>query len=170
LKRLALLLSVALAPAFASAQGRTENLVSEHGAWSVYTETDPRECFAVSAALDGPLPGSRIAPGLLVAIWPDRGGLPEFSFTTEGPGIVAGVRLVLDDLMTWPMMPEGNWAWPDSAAADAAIAAMMPMAGSVMVAGQLTTGKGFQARFSLDGYVAALAQARQLCGENIKSG
>lgn len=164
LRRIALLLGIGLWSAAATAEGRTDNLVAEHGTWAVYVETDPVECFAVAKALDGPLVGSLIAPGLLVAIWPGRGGVPEFSFATEGPSLAPGTEFAVDTGTVWPLLPEGAWAWPADPASDAAIAAALPGAVEVTISGRLATGKGFAARFSLDGYVAALAQAVQLCG------
>lgn len=162
-------LAAPLAPRMASAQEST-NRVSTMTDWNVFVEETPsKECWGVSKpketvnTKDGaPVSVRRGDILLFVTFRPGKPG--EISFTGGYPFASGSTVSVNVDGKTFELFTDGEWAWPGSAADDAALMAALKAGGSAVMTAR--SGKGTQTKdtFSLRGFTAAMDDAGKRCG------
>ena len=171
MKRRILALALGLmAPVGAVAQEETTNRVGATTDWSVFEETDPRECFAVSApkeqvnTRDGQVVSVTRGEALLFVFYrPAEGVNGQVTFTGGYP-FASNSPVSIDIGGTqYQMFSEGEWAWPATPEDDARIVAAMRGGASAILTG--VSGRGTQTRdtFSLLGFTASLEEAQRRC-------
>ncbi len=166
----AVAIGVALAAHTAQAQETTTNQVAATTDWSVFEETDPTECFAVSApkeqanTRDGqPVEVSRGETLLFVFYRPAEGVDGQVTFTGGYP-FAEGSEVSLDIGGTqYTLFTEGEWAWPATPEDDARIVAAMRSGSSAILTGVSGRGTQTQDTFSLLGFTATVDEARTRC-------
>ncbi|PKQ12365.1 MAG: hypothetical protein CVT70_09875 [Alphaproteobacteria bacterium HGW-Alphaproteobacteria-1] len=164
---------LALAGAIATgvaAQGTSTNQVATSTAWSVFEESNPRECWAVSAPTetvntrDGRVVAVRRGDVLLMTFFrPGAGVQGQVTFTGGypfAPGSTVNMR-VGDD--SYEMFTEGEWAWPASAEDDGKILAAMKRGVDAVLTARSARGTQTRDTFSLLGYTAAVDEAEKRC-------
>ena len=163
----AITLAGAAAQAPVSAQEST-NRVATMTDWNVFTEESPKECWGVSKpketvnSRDGqPVSVRRGDILLFVTFRPGKPG--EISFTGGYPFAGGSTVEVTVDGNAFQLFTDGEWAWPGSAADDAALLKAMKAGASAVV--QARSGKGTQTKdtFSLRGFTAAMEEAGKRC-------
>ncbi|MDO5759166.1 MAG: invasion associated locus B family protein [Rhodobacterales bacterium] len=152
------------------AQSASTNQVAAKTAWSVFTETSPRECWTVSAptktvnSKDGKVVEVRRGEILLMTFFrPDAGVRGQVAFTGGYP-FADGSTIEVDVGGTkFQLYSEKEWAWPASADDDAKIIAALKRGSEVVLTGR--SGRGTQTKdtFSLIGYTAAMEEAQKRC-------
>lgn len=167
--RTALGVAMALAASSATAQEST-NRVATKTDWSVFTEANPRECWGVSSpketvnSRDGqPVSVRRGDILLFVTFRPGAGARGEVSFTGGYPFATGSTVKVEIDGQSYDLFADGEWAWPASAEADAALLTAMKRGATAVLTG--ASGRGTQTRdtFSLRGFTAAMQEAETRC-------
>lgn len=166
----AAVVAMALAAPAVFAQETTDNRVAATTDWSVFEESDPRECFAVSApkeqvnSRDGqPVEVQRGETLLFVFYRPAEGVNGQVTFTGGYP-FAANSTVSLDIGGTqFTLFSEGEWAWPASPEEDARIVEAMRRGSQAVLTG--ISGRGTQTRdtFSLLGFTASVDEARTRC-------
>lgn len=164
-------LTLALGAPSAWAQETTDNRVAAATDWSVFEETDPRECFAVSApkeqvnSRDGqPVEVTRGETLLFVFYRPEAGVSGQVTFTGGYP-FAANSTVSLDIGGTqFTLFTEGEWAWPASPEDDARIVDAMKRGSQAVLTGVSGRGTQTQDTFSLLGFTASVDEARTRCG------
>jgi len=152
------------------AQETTDRRVAATTDWSVFQETDPTECFAVSApkesvnTRDGaPVQVSRGETFLFVFYRPTEGVNGQVTFTGGYP-FAANSTVTLDIGGTqFTLFTEGEWAWPATPDDDARIVAAMRAGSSAVLTGVSGRGTQTQDTFSLLGFTASVDEARTRC-------
>lgn len=165
-----LALVVALAAGTATAQEQTDNRVAASTDWSVFQETNPAECFSVSApkeqlnTRDGqPVQVSRGETLLFVFYRPSEGVNGQVTFTGGYP-FASGSTVSLDIGGTvFQLFTEGEWAWPATPEDDARIIAAMKAGSQAILTGQSGRGTVTRDTFSLLGFTAAVDEAASRC-------
>lgn len=153
-----------------TAQETTDNRVAAETDWSVFEETDPVECFAVSApkeqvnTRDGaPVAVSRGETLLFVFYRPGEGVAGQVTFTGGYP-FAPDSTVGLDISGTqFTLFTEGEWAWPASPEEDARIVEAMKRGSAAILTGVSGRGTQTQDTFSLLGFTAATEQAQTRC-------
>jgi Invasion associated locus B (IalB) protein len=153
-----------------AAQETTDNRVGASTDWSVFQETDPVECFSVSApketvnTRDGaPVQATRGEIQLFVLFRPAAGVTGQVAFTGGYP-FASGSTVSLDVGGTvFELFTEGEWAWPATPEDDAAIVAAMKRGSDAVVTGQSGRGTITKDTFSLSGFTAAVDEAQSRC-------
>jgi hypothetical protein len=165
--RLLCVAALALPPSAAVAQEST-NLVATMTDWSVFTEESPKECWGVSKpketvnTRDGQSVSVRRGDILFFVTF--RPGKPgEISFTGGYPFASGSTVEVVVDGQPYQLFTDGEWAWPGSAADDAALLAAMKAGTTAVLSGR--SGKGTETKdtFSLRGFTAAMTDAETRC-------
>lgn len=155
---------------FAAAQEESTNQVAAKTAWSVFEDSDPRECWAVSAPTkvvntkDGRVVSVRRGDTLLMTFYrPDAQVDGQVTFTGGYP-FADGSTVTLavgDD--TFELFTEGEWAWPSSTAEDAKVIAALKRGTEAIITGLSSRGTTTEDTFSLLGYTAAVEEAEKRC-------
>lgn len=168
---LALAFALPLAmPAALAAQEQTDNRVGANTDWSVFQETDPAECFAVSApkeqanSRDGaPVEVQRGETLLFVFYRPTEGVAGQVTFTGGYP-FAGGSTVTLDVGGTqFQLFTEGEWAWPASPEEDARIVAALKGGTDAVLTGQSGRGTVTRDTFSLLGFTSSVDEAASRC-------
>ena len=163
-------LTVAILANVAVAQETTDNRVGASTDWSVFQETDPVECFSVSAPRDSTatrngeaVEASRSEIQLFVLFRPAASVTGQIAFTGGYP-FASGSTVTLDVGGTaFELFTEGEWAWPATPEDDAAIVAAMKRGSDAVVTGQSGRGTITKDTFSLSGFTAAVDEAQSRC-------
>jgi hypothetical protein len=159
--------TIAFAATAAQAQEST-NRVATMTDWNVFTEETPKECWGVSKpkesvnTRDGqPVSVRRGDILMFVTFRPGKPG--EISFTGGYPFAPGSTVDVVVDGNTFQLFTDGEWAWPGSAADDAALLAAMKAGSAAVLSGR--SGKGTQTKdtISLRGFTAAMEDAGKRC-------
>ncbi|MDT8326517.1 MAG: hypothetical protein RQ750_03885 [Roseovarius sp.] len=154
----------------ATAQETSTNQVAAKTAWSVFEDSDPRECWAVSAPTetvntkDGRVVAVRRGDILLMTFFrPGAGVQGQITFTGGYP--FAGGSTVNMNIggSEFELFTEGEWAWPASAGDDAKILAAMKRGASAVLSARSSRGTITKDSFSLSGYTAAVEEAEKRC-------
>jgi len=148
------------------------NRVDAKTDWSVFVESNPTECWVVSA----PKSSKNTRNGKTVAV--NRGDIlffvtsrpatnvkGEVSFTGGYPfkeGTTVNLKI---GSASYEMFVDGDWAWPASEAEDAKVTTSMQRGATAVVTGSSSRGTKTEDTFSLLGFTAALDEARKRCGE-----
>ena len=160
---LALLCSSAMAQ-------ETSNRVSAQTDWSVFVESNPTECWAVTApkktvnTKDGKPVSVRRGKILLFVFYrPSDNDKGQVAFTGGYP-FAKDRRISMDlDGVSYELSVDGEWAWPPSAPDDVKIIAAMKRGAKAMVTAQSERGTVTKDTFSLQGFTAAVQDAEKRC-------
>lgn len=154
----------------AAAQETSTNQVAAKTAWSVFEDSDPRECWAVSAPTetvntkDGRVVAVRRGDILLMTFFrPGAGVQGQITFTGGYP--FAGGSTVNMNIggSEFELFTEGEWAWPASTSDDAKILAAMKRGAEAVLSARSSRGTITKDSFSLSGYTAAVEEAEKRC-------
>lgn len=162
--------TVAILANAALAQDTTDNRVAASTDWSVFQETDPVECFSVSAPRDSTatrngeaVEANRSEIQLFVLFRPAASVSGQVAFTGGYP-FASGSTVTLDVGGTpFELFTEGEWAWPATPDVDAAIVAAMKRGSEAVLTGQSGRGTITKDTFSLSGFTAAVDEAQSRC-------
>ena len=162
--------ALALGAGTALAQDEATNRVAASTDWSVFEESDPRECFGVSApkeqlnTRDGqPVQVNRGETLLFVFYRPGEGVNGQVTFTGGYP-FAGGSTVSLDIGGTeYQLFTEGEWAWPATPEDDARIVAAMRAGATAILTGVSGRGTTTRDTFSLLGFTAAVEEAARRC-------
>ena len=154
----------------ATAQEESTNQVAAKTAWSVFEDSDPRECWAVSAPTetvntkDGRVVAVRRGDILLMTFYrPDQNVSGQVTFTGGYP-FAGGSTVTLNVGGTnFELFTEGEWAWPASTADDAKIITAMKRGSDAVLTAQSARGTKTKDTFSLLGFTAAVDEAAKRC-------
>ncbi|MAO01260.1 hypothetical protein [Roseovarius mucosus] len=166
---MAIAVAMLITPA-AQAQSTSTNQVATSTAWSVFEDSDPRECWAVSAPTetvntkDGRVVAVRRGDILLMTFFrPGAGVQGQITFTGGYP-FAGGSTVNLNIGGTqFELFTEGEWAWPASAADDAQVLAAMKRGADAVLTARSARGTVTKDTFSLLGYTAAVEEAEKRC-------
>ncbi|MCU0815275.1 MAG: invasion associated locus B family protein [Cypionkella sp.] len=167
--RVILAATLALGTAPAIAQEST-NQVAVRTDWSVFTEESPKECWGVSKPRETvnsrngqPVSVRRGDILLFVTFRPGSGANGEISFTGGYPFANGSTVSMNVDGRNFDLFTDGEWAWPGSAEADAALLAAMKAGQTAILTAR--SGRGTETRdtFSLRGFTAAMQEAESRC-------
>ncbi|MDC0737631.1 invasion associated locus B family protein [Cognatishimia sp. SS12] len=161
--------ALAMAGTVAGAQEST-NQVAAKTDWSVFEETNPRECWAVSTfkesvnTRNGAVVAVRRTQTLLMVFYRPNGGVTGQVGFTGGYPFKSGstVSMKIDD-ESYDLFTEGEWAWPASADDDAKIVAAMKRGKTAVLVGSSGRGTRTEDTFSLLGFTAAVDDANRRC-------
>ena len=165
------ILTTAILSATASfGQDESTNRVAAQTDWSVFVESDPQECWGVSApketvnTRDGRVVSVNRGDILLfVSYRPSAGVNGEVSFTGGYPFADGStVSLVVGD-STFELFTDGDWAWPASPGDDARIMTAMKRGTNAILTARSARGTQTQDTFSLLGFTAAAEEAERRC-------
>lgn len=159
----------ALAAGAAGAQ-ETSNRVAANTDWSVFVETDPTECWGVSA----PKETVNTRDGSVVSV--NRGEILLFVFYRPGADVQGQVTFTggypfasgsTVDLTiggsSYQLFTEGEWAWPATPEDDARIVEAMKRGSEAVLSAQSGRGTNTRDTFSLLGFTAAVEEAQRRC-------
>ncbi len=157
-------------PATLAAQATTNNRVGASTDWSVFQETDPVECFSVSApkeqvnTRDGaPVEVSRSEALLFVFFRPAAGVQGQVTFTGGYPFAPSSTVSLDVGGTVFQLFTEGEWAWPATPEEDARIVAALKGGTAATLVGQSGRGTVTNDTFSLLGFTAAVDDAQARC-------
>ncbi|MBM1220591.1 hypothetical protein JQU17_06880 [Ponticoccus sp. SC2-23] len=154
----------------AAAQEEATNRVAAATDWSVFEESDPRECFGVSAPKEQlntrngePVQVRRGETLLFVFYRPSQNVAGQVTFTGGYP-FASGSTVSLDiDGTEFELFTEGEWAWPATPEEDARIVAAMKRGSQAVLTGVSGRGTQTQDTFSLLGFTASVEEAERRC-------
>ena len=145
-------------------------LAQEPSAWSVFQETGPVECYAVSAptgqenSRDGqPVQVSRGDTRLFVFFRPDEGLNGQLSFTGGYPFADNSTVTLEVDSTPFTLFTQGEWAWPANPEEDTRIVDALRGGSEAVLTGQSGRGTVTRDTFSLQGFAPAVEKAQSLC-------
>ncbi|ATI43492.1 hypothetical protein CBW24_14905 [Pacificitalea manganoxidans] len=146
------------------------NRVAAKTDWSVFIESDPTECWSVSApketvnTRDGRVVAVRRGDILLfVAYRPGSDVEGELSFTGGYPFAPGSTVTMQIGGNSYELFTEGEWAWPASASDDAKIITEMKRGAEATLSARSERGTNTKDSFSLLGFTAALEEAESRC-------
>ena len=162
--------SLAFMASMGLAQEEATNRVAASTDWSVFEETDPSECFGVSApkeqvnTRDGQLVQVNRGETLLFVFYrPSQGVNGQVTFTGGYP-FAGGSTVTLDIGGTeFQLFTEDEWAWPATPEDDSRIVAAMKLGASAILTGVSGRGTTTRDTFSLLGFTAAVEEAQRRC-------
>lgn len=148
----------------------SDNRVAANTDWSVFVESDPTECWAVSA----PKETVNTRDGNIVAV--RRGDILLFVFHRPGASVdgqvtftggypFAGGSTVSLEISgtSYELFTEGEWAWPATPEDDARIVAAMKRGADAVLTARSGRGTVTRDTFSLLGFTAAAEDAARRC-------
>ena len=163
----ALLAVLAAAPLPAMAQ-ESSNVVSTEGDWTVFSASNPKECWAVSPpkktvnTRDGkPVEVARGDIRLYVAYRPSAAG--EVSFSGGYPFASGSTVSMAVGGQSFKLFTEGESAWTGSPSEDEKVIAAMRAGADAVLTGRSGRGTTTVDTFSLAGITAATNKARDAC-------
>lgn len=167
----AAILVVSLGASGAAAQDASStNQVAAKTAWSVFVDSDPKECWAVSAPTEtvntrgGRVVAVRRGEILLMTFFrPAAGVTGQVAFTGGYPFARESTVELNIDGAEFELFTEGEWAWPASTDDDAKIIAAMKLGADAVLTARSTRGTQTKDTFSLLGYTAAMEEAQKRC-------
>lgn len=153
-----------------SAQEESDNRVAAETDWSVFVETDPVECWAVSApketlnTRDGTAVDVRRGDIRLIVFYrPSENVTGQVMFTGGYPFAEdSTVSMQVGDT-TFQMFTQGETAWPATAEDDARFVAAMKAGANAVLTARSSRGTQTQDTFSLLGFTAAVEEAENRC-------
>ena len=154
----------------AIAQDTSSNRVAANTDWSVFVESDPTECWAVSApketvnSRDGQVVSVRRGEVLLFVFYRPGAGVNGQVTFTGGYPFASGSTAELDiGGTTYDLFTEGEWAWPATPEDDASIVAAMKRGSAATVSARSGRGTVTRDTFSLLGFTAGVEEAANRC-------
>jgi len=172
-------LAVILAAGGLAAQESTDNRVAAETDWSVFQETDPTECFSVSAPTEqvntrdgAPVAVTRGETLLFIRFSPTESEYGVLSFTGGYPFAAASSITMEVGTNVFQLTPgdleEGedpNWAWNLSVDLDQQIISALKNGSQAILMGESARGTLTRDTFSLIGFTASLEAAAAACGQ-----
>ena len=171
LGRIGAVVTMAAFTGIAAQAQESTNRVAADTDWSVFVESSPKECWAVSAPKEtvntrgGQPVQVRRGDILLFATYRPGRSTPEISFTGGYPfagdstvGLTIGsneFQLFVDD----------QWAWSGSSEEDQRIFAAMRGGAEAVLTARSSRGTNTRDTFSLFGFTAATEEAQRQCAE-----
>ncbi|NBR53784.1 MAG: hypothetical protein EBT91_10235 [Rhodobacteraceae bacterium] len=163
-------LSAALSWSGTAFAQESSNRVQASTDWSVFVESNPKECWAVSApketvnTRDGNVVSVRRGDILLFVFYrPGEGVNGQLAFTGGYP-FAGGSTVDLDvDGTKYALFTEGEWAWAAKPEDDATIVAAMKKGSSATLVARSGRGTVTTDKFSLSGFTAAVTEAENRC-------
>ena len=162
--------AVALMAALPLVAQESTNRAAAKTDWSVFIESDPTECWSVSApketvnTRDGRVVAVRRGDILLfVAYRPGSDVEGELSFTGGYPFAPGSTVTMQIGGNSYELFTEGEWAWPASASDDAKIITEMKRGAEATLSARSERGTNTKDSFSLLGFTAALEEAESRC-------
>ena len=170
--RAALGIAMGLAAEVSVAQttpAQSDNLVATKTAWSVFADTNPKECWGVSKpkqsvnTRDGkPVAVKRSDVLLFVTFRPGQPG-GETSFTGGYAFADKSNVTVSINGQTFQMTTKGEWAWAATPDDDAKLMAALQKGSEATLTAHSGKGTQTQDTFSLSGFSAAMTEAASRC-------
>jgi invasion protein IalB len=154
----------------AVAQEQSDNRVSANTDWSVFVESNPTECWAVSApketvnTRDGNAVDVRRGDIRLIVFYrPSENVNGQVMFTGGYPFANESTVSVQIGNTTYQMFTQGETAWPATPEEDAKFVVAMKRGANAVITAR--SGRGTQTRdtFSLLGFTAAVEEAARRC-------
>jgi len=154
-----------------AAQQESTNRVAAQTDWSVFTESDPKECWAVTRpketvnTRDGRVVAVRRGDILLFAFFRPEAGVntPQITFTGGYP-FASGSTVNIDiGGSGFELFTEGEWAWAASPADDAKIITAMKRGSDAVLTARSARGTITKDTFSLLGFTAMIEDAENRC-------
>jgi hypothetical protein len=146
------------------------NRVAANTDWSVFVESNPTECWGVSApketvnTRDGAVVQARRGDILLFVFYRPGSSVQGQVAFSGGYPFAGGSTVTLDVSGTqFQLFTEGEWAWPATPEDDAAIVAAMKRGSEAIATGQSGRGTVTTDKFSLLGFTAAVEEAQRRC-------
>ncbi|MBY5971457.1 invasion associated locus B family protein [Pseudooceanicola marinus] len=165
----AALVACAATGAFAQ-QDTSENQVSAQTDWSVFEDTDPRECWAVSVpketvnTRDGEVVSVRRSEIQLMAFYrPGASVSGQLAFTGGYPFAEGSTVNLNVDGNEYELYTEGEWAWPATTSDDSRIMASMKAGSEAVLTARSSRGTVTRDTFSLMGFTAAVEDSERRC-------
>ncbi len=169
------MIGIATAVFFAStalAQEDSSNRVSANTDWSVFVESDPNECWAVSApketlnTRDGNTVDVRRGDIRLIVFYrPSENVTGQVMFTGGYPFATDSTVGIQVGDASFQMFTNGETAWPASPEQDVAFVAAMKRGANAVLTARSGRGTQTQDTFSLLGFTAAVDEAARRCAE-----
>jgi invasion protein IalB len=140
--------------------------------WSVFEETSPKECWAVSAekesvnTKDGRVVAvTRDEILLMVFYRPEAGVKGQVAFTGGYPFANGSTVNVNISGTEFELYTEGEWAWPATPQDDAKLITAMKRGANAILTAVSTRGTTTKDTFSLLGFTAAVEDAEKRCAQ-----
>ena len=162
--------ALALVAGGAMAQEQSTNRVAAKTDWSVFVESNPTECWAVSA----PKETVNTRDGRVVAV--RRGDIYMLVFNRPSASVSSQVQFaggypfasgstvsVQVGDSSFELFTDGESAWPPTPADDAKLVAAMKRGAEAVVTGRSGRGTTTKDTFSLLGFTAAVEDAEARC-------
>lgn len=170
MKRLFVTLAVSLACATSAVAQESTNRVAAKTDWSVFAETEPTECWGVSApketvnTRDGRVVAARRGEILLMVFYrPSANVAGQLNFTGGYPFREGSTVNMNIDGTEFELFTEGEWAWAATPSDDAKIVTAMKRGSQAVVTGVSSRGTSTKDTFSLLGFTAAVEDAEKRC-------
>ena len=170
ISRVACVALAAVTGTIAAAQEESDARVAANTDWSVFVESDPNECWAVSApketvnTRDGQTVTVRRGDIRLIVFYrPSENVSGQVMFAGGYPFASGSTVDVKVGDTTFQMFTEGETAWPATPEDDAKVVAAMKRGADAVVVGRSGRGTRTEDRFSLLGFTAAVEEAAKRC-------
>ena len=172
LARLALgpVIAAACVAGAAHAQDQSTNRVAAKTDWSVFVETDPKECWSVSApketvnTRDGRVVAVKRSDILLMVFYrPEAGVNGQVTFTGGYPFADGSTVNLNISGSEFELFTDGEWAWPATPSDDAKIITAMKRGTDAVLTARSSRGTQTKDTFSLLGFTAAGGDAEKRC-------
>ena len=152
-------------------QSASDNRVGQKTDWSVFFESDPKECWAVAApkqtvnTKDKRVVSVKRSDILLMVTYrPSKKVQGQVGFTGGYP-FAKGSTVNLDiDGNKFELATADEWAWPSSQDADTKVVAAMKRGKMAVLSARSSRGTITKDTFSLLGFTAAVEDAAKRCG------
>ncbi|MEN8894587.1 MAG: invasion associated locus B family protein [Yoonia sp.] len=148
----------------------SNNRVAANTDWSVFTEDNPKECWAVSApketvnTRDGENVAVRRGEILLMVFYrPGASVKGQVAFTGGYPFASGSTAEMNVSGTKFQLFTEGEWAWPATPQDDAKIVAAMKRGADATLTARSGRGTQTADKFSLLGFTAAEEDAAKRC-------
>mgnify|MGYP001224627545 CR=1 FL=1 len=166
----AVLWSMVFSGSIALAQNKSSKKVAEEKDWSVFVDSNPQECWAVSqpqetrVTLNGKVvPAQRGKILLFVLYRPGEDLSGQITFTGGYPFAKKAVGVDIDGKTYSLPTVEDRWAWAATSEDDKKILDALRKGGKAIITGRSSRGKTTMDTFSLRGLTAATNEARRRC-------
>ena len=151
-------------------QATSTNRVAAKTDWSVFVESDPTECWSVSAPREtvntrgGRVVSVRRSDILLFVFFrPNAEVKGQVTFTGGYPFAPGSTVNLNVDGTEFELITEGEWAWPATEGEDLKVVAAMKRGTEAVLTARSERGTQTKDTFSLLGFTAAIEDAEKRC-------
>nr|WP_170614143.1 invasion associated locus B family protein [uncultured Ruegeria sp.] len=151
-------------------QASSTNRVAAKTDWSVFVESDPTECWSVSAPREtvntrgGRVVSVRRSDILLFVFFrPNAEVKGQVTFTGGYPFAPGSTVNLNVDGTEFELITEGEWAWPATEGEDLKVVAAMKRGTEAVLTARSERGTQTKDTFSLLGFTAAIEDAEKRC-------